>query len=77
MIHRSGPFQLIAFSGGPWDGQISRVQTPLPAALCVPITMTHWFRSYLVGSARYELNEDLPGQRLYTIVEERRGIRPR
>ena len=67
-------FALVRFHGGPWDGDLSRVQLPLPGRLIVPIIAGKprtWLtdRTEVTGAARYELRTS--ARRLfYAIVEE-------
>lgn len=66
-------FRLVRFSGGPWGGNLSRVQLPLPERLLIPVVEGKprtWGTdgTRLAGVARYELRASRRGP-LYVIVE--------
>jgi hypothetical protein len=53
-------FKIMRFRGGPWDGDLSRVQLPLPERLLIPVIAGKertWGRdrTTLAGVCRYEL----------------------
>lgn len=67
-------FKIARFSGGPWDGELSRVQLPLPERLLMPVVEGKprtWGidGTRLAGVARYELRTSRR-RPLYVIVEE-------
>lgn len=72
-LHAFARFRYVRFRGGPCDGELQRIQAPLPERLLIPISSGRertWGRdeTRVVGVARYALQ--MSGRRRYYALVE-------